>query len=82
MPKLSFHYSRLEGMTTTTSTTIYIWVNFLNRYNFGDQMYDFGGRKTSVARTFIRKELSNQRPLNRALTGEFKIPKKRGENMF
>ena len=35
-------------------------------------MYDFGGRKTSIAPPFIRKELCNQRPFNRALIGEFK----------
>ena len=41
---------------------LYIWVKFLNPCNFGDYMYDFGGRKTSIARPFIKKELCNQRP--------------------
>merc|ERR1711905_48280 len=61
---------------------LYIWVNFLNRYNFGEYMYDFGGRKTSITPPFIRKELCNQRPFNRALIGEFKTSKKVEKNML
>ena len=45
-------------------------------------MYYFGGRKMSIARPFIRKEVCNQRPFKRALKCEFKNPKKVENNML
>ena len=79
---LSNHKSSILKLRCETSSIwyfcslTYIWVNFLNRYNLGDQMYDFGGRKTSIARPFIRKDLWNQRPFKRALKCKFKNAKK------
>ena len=55
---------------------------FFESLQFRRLDYNFGGRKTSIARPFIRKELSNQRQFKRALKCELKNAKKDENNML